>query len=201
MIRNLIFDVGDVLFSYRWDAVLRESGLRDEEILSARDEIFCSEIWNEGLDMGIMTTEDALAAYRLRCPHFADTAAYMLAHGPELAVPRPEIYGKMMKLKEKGYRIYLLSNYSEDLFRQHTQGREFMKALDGAVVSYQVKMIKPDEGIYRALLEKYDLDPEECFFMDDRAENIEAGKRLGFHGRQITSREMLGELLDGFLAV
>ena len=59
------------------------------------------------------------------------------------------------------------------------------------MVSYMIHKAKPDEAIYRALVEKYGLRIEECLFFDDRSENIEAARKLGMQAVQVTSREML----------
>lgn len=60
-------------------------------------------------------------------------------------------------------------------------------------------MIKPDERIYRHLLDSYQLEPKECLFFDDRPENVGAAKRLGIQAEQVTSREMLNERLEQLL--
>ena len=51
--------------------------------------------------------------------------------------------------------------------------------MDGGVMSYEVKCLKPDPAIYQSLFEKYHLKPEECVFIDDNAANIDAAKKLG----------------------
>lgn len=112
---------------------------------------------------------------------------------------RDEIWAWKLDLKEKGYRIYLLSNYSQEMFEKHTKGASFLKVLDGGVISYQIHAIKPDHEIYETLLKRYDLKPEECVFLDDRLENVEGGKRAGMEAVQITSREMLHGLLNQIL--
>ena len=103
-------------------------------------------------------------------------------------------------MKEQGYRIYLLSNYSELLFQQHTKNASFLQYIDGKVVSYQVHIGKPDPEIYRCLLEKFQIRPEESIFFDDRKKNIEAAEKLGIQGVWVTSREMLNDRLDGLLS-
>lgn len=54
--------------------------------------------------------------------------------------------------------------------------------LSGQIVSSEEKCLKPDKEIYLKLFEKYNLKPSECYFIDDKEENIEAGKRLGMDG-------------------
>lgn len=75
-----------------------------------------------------------------------------------------------------------------------------MQEIDGMVVSYQVHITKPDNRIYRHLLDKYDLNPEECIFFDDRVENTEAAKKMGIESVTITSKDQLLELLEDIIS-
>ena len=87
-------------------------------------------------------------------------------------------------LKDKGYKVYFLSNLSawtHDLL-QEAGKFDFLKLMDGGVFSYDVGYMKPDEEIYKILLNKYKITPEEALFFDDREENIEAANKLGIHG-------------------
>ena len=172
MIRNLIFDVGDVLVEYRWFEMLtRDYGLSEAEAKRIGEEMFDNEIWVQGLDGGRLSLEEAIHQYELKYPDDV----------------------------EKGYKIYLLSNYSEELLHVHTKGAKFLNVLDGGVVSYQVHALKPDREIYEILLEKYSLKAEECLFFDDRMDNVEGAKKAGIQAIQVTSREMLNETLDKML--
>ena len=85
-------------------------------------------------------------------------------------------------LKERGYRLYVLSNYGEYLFLKSKDRLDFMPYMDGAVISYQIQMIKPDQEIYEYILNKYGLLPEESVFIDDRPENVEGAKLIGMNG-------------------
>ena len=114
-------------------------------------------------------------------------------------IPRTDVWKKFHELKEKGYHIYLLSNYSSDLFHKHTKGASFLDDIDGMVVSYQVHVKKPEPEIYHCLLEKYGLKAEECIFFDDRAANTEAAEKLGIRSVTITSKEVLLEQMDTLL--
>ena len=113
-----------------------------------------------------------------------------------MATEREAVWKRMSELKEKGYNIYILSNYSEYLFRKHTEQLPFRKILDGGIVSYQTGAIKPEVEIYTHLLEKYDLDPKECIFFDDIEANVEAAKSVGIKSRLITSEEALLKELE-----
>lgn len=198
MIKNIILDVGDVLLEYRWKDMLMDHGLCEEDAVRVGQEIFESPLWGKGLDLGIMPQEEVIAQFRAEFPEDGDAIEWFIKNGEQMHVARPEIWECVRHLKEQGYGIYLLSNYSENLFQKHTKDVDFMKVADGMVVSYQVHLIKPDPRIYQCLLERYGLKPEECIFFDDRKENVEGALAVGIRAIQVTSREMLYETLKNF---
>ena len=200
MIQNLIFDVGDVLLEYRWFEMLtRDYGISEAEARRIGGEMFDNEIWVQGMDGGRLSLDEAVHEYEKKYPDDVDVIGWFLKNGEQMAIKRPEVWDKIAALKDKGYSIYILSNYSEELFRMHTKGALFLDLLDGGIVSYQVHALKPEPEIYQILLDKYGLQAEECLFFDDRADNVESAKALGIRAVQVTSREMLNETLDKML--
>lgn len=195
MIKNIIFDVGEVLLGYRWKAMLMEYGLTEEKANEVGETMFGDPLWNT-LDLAALTVEEIIEEYQKKYPKQAESIAWFIENGEKMHVAKPDVWEKIPRLKEKGYGIYLLSNYSEELFKKHTADASFMQEIDGMVVSYQVHITKPDKRIYHHLLNKYDLKPEECIFFDDRAENTEAAKKIGIESVTITSSRQLLELLD-----
>jgi putative hydrolase of the HAD superfamily len=198
MIKNLIFDVGNVLLEYRWHQMLLDYGLTKEEAAVAGPLFFDHETWKE-LDLGNMPVEDVICLYEKQLPQYAGLIRWFLTHLELMPIPRPDVWEKVHALKEKGYKIYLLSNYNEDFFRVHTQDAAFLKDIDGKVVSYEIHKIKPYPEIYQYLLDKYSLKPEESVFFDDRPENTQTAQELGMKTYTITSKEYLLGVLDEFL--
>jgi len=198
MIKNLVFDVGNVLIEYRWHQMLLDYGLTKEEAAVAGPLFFEHETWKE-LDLGNMPVEDVIVLYEQQLPQYAGLIRWFLTHLELMPIPRPDVWKKVHALKEKGYKIYLLSNYNEDFFRVHTQGASFLEDIDGKVVSYEIHKIKPEPEIYQYLLDKYGLRPEESVFFDDRPENTQTAEKLGMKTYTITSEEYLLHVLDEFL--
>ncbi len=198
MIKNLIFDVGNVLIEYRWNQMLLDYGLSKEEAAVAGPLFFEHETWKE-LDLGNMPVEDVIQLYEQQLPQYAGLIRWFLTHLELMPIPRPDVWEKVHALKEKGYKIYLLSNYNEDFFRVHTEGASFLQDIDGKVVSYEIHKIKPYPEIYEYLLDKYELKPEESVFFDDRPENTQTAEELGMKTYTITSKEYLLRVLDDFL--
>ena len=198
MIKNIIFDVGDVLLEYRWKDMLKDYGLPDDEAYKVGNLMFNDNLWHE-FDLANMTRDEIVGQYLKNYPDYAEVMQWIMTHGELMHVKREDVWEKAQKLKEKGYGIYILSNYSQELFEKHTKDAPFISLADGVVVSYQIHITKPDEKIYRYLLDKYNLKAEECIFFDDREENTEAARKLGIEAITVTSKEFLLDELDKLL--
>lgn len=190
MIKNIIFDVGEVLIGYRWKEMLMDYGLTMAEADKVGTLIFTNELW-KSLDDATMTIDDVISAYQNQYPEYSDVLGWFISHGEYMHISKPDVWHMVSRLKEKGYKIYLLSNYSEDLFNKHTKDASFMNDIDGRVVSYEIHISKPDKRIYQYLLEKYSLNAQESIFYDDRLENTKAAKALGINSVNVTSDEQL----------
>ena len=190
MIKNIIFDVGDVLIGYRWKEMLLDHGIPDDIAQRVGENIFSDPIWRK-FDSGFVSIEELLEHYIQLYPEDEEHIRYFLNSGELMRVERPKVWEKVHALKEKGYHIYLLSNYSQVLFEKHTNGASFLQDLDGGIISYQVHMVKPDPAIYQALLQKYNLSPSECIFFDDRKENTDAAQACGIKAVTVLSEQFL----------
>lgn len=198
MIKNLIFDVGNVLLEYRWIDALMDTGLSREEAVATGEIIFGDKLWVM-FDAGNIEVSELIEEYGKKYPDVKDNIAQFVLHPERMPLPRQEVWDKIRLLKKDGYKVYLLSNYSEFLFTAHTTGRQFMEDVDGRVVSYEVHQVKPEADIYMSLMDKYALKPEECLFFDDRPENTETAQKLGIKSYTIESREHLNGVLENII--
>lgn len=195
VIRNVVFDVGNVLVGFRSRDMLRDHGMDEERSMEFARCVFMDPLWKE-FDLENMSFEEVVRAYMDKYPHLAADVRWFMDHSELMAVPRPDVWEKVHELKAAGYRLYILSNYSSVFFPKHTQGAAFLDDMDGKVISYELHVVKPDEAIYRCLLERYGLKAEECIFFDDLAANVEAAIRIGMQSVQIRSKEHLLAELD-----
>jgi len=184
MIRNVIFDIGNVLASFRWADLFRDlgfTGIAFDRIAAAT--VLHPTMWNE-FDRSLMTDEEIIAKCIERAPEYEQEIRVLFSKTELLVEEYSHSYSWIKDLKDRGYKVYLLSNYGRTSFEAaKTHGRlSFLPLVDGAVISYEVQVVKPEPEIYRALLSKYGLKAEESIFLDDKAENIEAAQLLGFHG-------------------
>ena len=102
-------------------------------------------------------------------------------------------------LKEKGYHLYILSNYAEYTYEKTSHKMEFLPYMDGVVFSYRCKLIKPEKEIYEYICKTYELKPEESVFLDDRKDNVEAARNMGMHGIVFENYAQGSETLEQLL--
>ncbi len=201
MIHNIIFDIGNVLASFRWKDLFKDLGFAGEKFdRIAAATVLHPTMWNE-FDRSLMPDEEIIARCIERAPEYEQEIRLLFSKTELLVEEYTYSYDWIKSLKEQGYSVYLLSNYGKTSFeaaRDH--GRlSFLPLVDGGVISYEVKIVKPEPGIYEALLAKYRLKAEESVFLDDRAENITAAEQLGFHGIVVESYQQAAEALNQIL--
>lgn len=198
--KNIVFDVGGVLLEYRWRAMFTDYGISLDEADRIGHEMFeCPEkIWSR-FDLGIETDEEIIEDFEKIYPSDKKPIRWFIEHGEYMHTPRPKVWDMVHRLKEAGYHLYILSNYPETLFHKHTEHADFMKDMDGMMVSYMIHKAKPGREIYEALCEKYSLDPAESIFFDDRAENVQGAIDFGMDSERVTDEESFILRLNEFL--
>ncbi len=199
MIKNIIFDIGDVLVDFHWKRTMEEHGFSEEAICALGQGMITSERWNQ-LDLGILPEQEIFEAFKKELPEYRDEIDSFLAFKGEIVTTVPGTREWILDLKKRGFSVYLLSNYPESFFQLHAKNRfDFMDLVDGAVISYELKCIKPDKRIYEHLLKKYALKPEESVFLDDRLVNVCAARELSMQAihfkNQAEAKRELEDLL------
>ena len=185
MIRNIVFDMGQVLVDFDPDAFISHYTTDPEDIRLIRTEVFETEQWTE-IDRGTITEEDLIAPVCARLPERLHTAvAGLLLHWQDYMTVFDNILPLVRELKENGYSMYLLSNAGKNI-HHFTPKILALRYFSGIFFSADFDCIKPDEEIYLKFFKEFSLDPCECYFIDDRADNVEAGRKLGMEGHCYT---------------
>lgn len=202
MIKNIIFDIGGVLVSFEPDRVFREMGLPEEEVQILYQHTAKSPYWKE-LDRGVLPKEEVFQTMVNTMPqaYRKDAMEFFTKRIPEAVTSFDYSADWLKGLKERGYNIYLLTNYPEWLFETHwKKGFTFVPYVDGKVVSGKVKLIKPDHAIYETIIKKYSLNPAESVFIDDVKENVQAAKETGLNAIHFTNINDVKNQLEKLLA-
>ena len=180
-VEAVVFDLGTVLipFNPRW---LFRKLLRDEASI---DRFFAEtdfDAWNTAMDAG-RCFADGIAAHSRRFPHYRPLFEAFFERWPEtVGEPIAESVEVLRRLQQSGIRTYALTNFSAETYPLAAARFPFLADFDGAVVSGDEGVVKPDPAIYQRLVERYAVVPARAVFIDDKLENVEAARRLGFHG-------------------
>lgn len=194
MIKNIIFDIGNVLTDFRWEGFLRDKGFDGEVYERIVNATVLSNIWCE-YDRGVWSEEQILAAFIKNAPELEVEIHQAFDDFKELVTLREYAIPWIMELKEKGYKVVYLSNFSRKAEVECGDALAFLPFTDGGILSYQEKLIKPDAAIYELLLSRFGLVAEECVFLDDTLANVEAARELGIHGIHFETKEQAEEEL------
>ena len=180
MIRNVIFDFGNVLARFDPASLARKYAENEADAAKLAAVVF-DERWAD-FDGGRLSYEEHLAGSLAQLPERLHEAAARLFAGwtGDLA-PIPAIQGLVKELYRRGYGLYILSNAPVEFSSQVRQNYAFTALFDGAVYSAEIQMDKPHAPIYRHLLSTYGLDPDECLFIDDKPVNVEGARAVGMH--------------------
>ena len=190
MIKNIIFDIGNVLSDFRWKEAILECGFSPEVNTVLGDRIFLSDLWPE-YDRGVMGDETVTEAIRKNLSGYEREFEELYKHFGEFVRERDYSLPLFEKLKQDGRMLYILSNYGDTMYRLNAAFFHFLKAADGAVFSYREKLLKPDRALYQILLDRYGLIPDECLFLDDTQKNVEGARVLGIHAENADSLETI----------
>ena len=181
MIKNILFDMGQVLIRFDRDYFMTRLGVSEEDRPLLMREIFLSVEWVQ-MDRGTLCEAEAFCKIAPRLPERLHDAAKKLIEMWDRPILEIEgMYELVEELKTMGYGIYLLSNAS---IRQHEYWPKIpgWQFFDGKVISADEKIMKPHPDYYRIALERFGLKPEKCFFIDDVPANIEGALFCGISG-------------------
>ena len=180
MIKNVVLDMGNVLLDFRPEYVMDQFCSSEEEKDVIRRELFEGPEWPLG-DRGDIKDKDRYDMVKVRVPEkYHEALKNCALHWDICMDPLDGAKEFCEKVKEKGYKIFVLSNAS-DLFYVYFPKFLPLDFFDGVFVSSDYLMLKPDVEIYKTFLDKYGLKGEECLFIDDRQDNIEGAGKAGLN--------------------
>ena len=194
MIRNIIFDVGNVLVTYGWQEYLRSYGFSEEKFQKIADATFRNPVWEER-DRGCYEEQYYVDKFVESAPEYEKEIREVMIHTPDCIKITDYAETWVKYLKNQGYHLYILSNYCNYMLEKNRPDMTFLKYMDGIIFSCEVKEIKPEREIYETLLSRYSLKPEKSVFLDDRAENCEAARKAGIHAIEFKNLKQAAEEL------
>ena len=196
MIKNIIFDLGNVLLDFN-PKVYVKSKVTEEKVEEIYKCIFQSDEWPM-LDRGTISEEDAKINIINRNIENEELINLVFENWYDILIPIESSVDVLKKLKQNGYKVYYLSNFHLAAFEYVTKKHDFFECFDGGVVSYEENLLKPEKEIYEKIIDKYDLIPSQTIFIDDMKENVEAAIKLGLKGIILNNPKDLKAELEEF---
>ena len=186
MIRNIIFDLGNVIINYNQKQIINSFTQKEDEIKYIYDEIFNVPEWTL-MDLGEITNNQAIEIINKRNEFkYEKLTQVFLQEWYKKQPINKDIVEIAKALKKNGYKLFVLANMA-NLTYEYFKDEDFFSLCTGIVISAQEHVKKPDEKIYKLLLDRYTLNPEECLFIDDdnSGKNYETANKIGIKGRRI----------------
>jgi 2-haloacid dehalogenase len=195
MKKTIIFDLGGVLVDWNPQHLFRKIFPDQEEMDFFLREV-CSLEWNAQIDRGY-PFKVAIAELTAEHPEYTDQInAYFDRWDEMISGSFPETVKILKEIKDAGYPLVGLSNWSGETLPRVAHQFEFLNWFDPLVLSGEVEMVKPDPDIYHYLLKEINREPGECIFIDDSEVNIQTAEKLGFEGIHFSSPQQLRDRLN-----
>ncbi len=174
-----LFDIGKVLLDFDFNPAL--STLQGPAATAEGFENIME--YKDAFESGQVPAEDYIA-FASKHLDFSGSSEEFRRAWNAIFTPIPANWKLVEQLKAQGHRLILYSNTNSIHAPFITNHYSVFEHFDGQIFSHEVKSIKPNNTFYQASIEKYHLIPEQTIYIDDMPENIEAGKRFGFHSFQ-----------------
>lgn len=187
MIKNIVFDIGNVILNFNYKEVLNEYTSDKEQQKFIENNIINSPEWlgYALIDTGYITKEEAISIVQDRTNHTNDLLIedFWNTYNNYSYVDN-RVLDLIKELKDQKYNVYLLSNINA-----HTvdaiKSSGIFDIVDGYVLSYIEHQVKPYISIYKTLIDRYNLKVNECLFIDDNENNIKTANKLGMIGKLV----------------
>lgn len=197
MIKNIIFDLGRVLLEYNPDQYLIDLGYTEEQRQKLLSAVFKTKEWLL-LDRGTITEPEAIRIWKQRNPDLKADIELIMDNWESILTIKPDTLNLVEELAAD-YQLFVISNFHLKAYHYLKEKHDFFSNFDGIVISAEINSIKPELEIYQYLLATYSLNPAECIFIDDSAQNISAAEEVGIKAIQFTNAAALRTDLNLYL--
>lgn len=192
MIKNIVFDIGNVLTDFRYRGFLQDKGLDEAMIDRVERCTVDTPYWHE-FDRCAISYDQVVENFASLDPGIGDILRSVFADLKGMVTPRDYAIPWIEKIKAAGYKVYYLSNFSEKAYNECRDALEFDKYCDGGIYSFTERLVKPDPAFFNLLLDRYGLKASECVFFDDTEKNVKAAIECGLNAFVFTDLDKADE--------
>jgi len=200
MIRNIVFDLGNVLIDFNPSRIISSVFTEQEEQALILREVFQSNGW-KALDQGVISFKDHYQNLVSRLPQYAKEIEWILKHWHKDQPDVPGMYYVVETLHDYDFNLFVLSNASQRFYNFALANNKIFKFFDGVTISAELKLLKPEREIYDQFCQIHNLKPEECLFIDDQLVNAQAAIDAGWQAYQFKGTQDLGSHLQKTLGI
>ena len=196
-IDTLIFDLGKVLVRYDFRKLLADLKYDEETAQAVAEAMFLSPQWTEG-DRGVKTEEEILQSFIDNNPAYEQEIRQAFEEMGRTISLYSYTKDWIKYLKKRGYKLYILSNFSKPLYDRCQKELEFLELMDGGYMSWQIHCLKPEPEIFQKLLSDFQIDPSKAVFLDDMIDNVAEARAQGLNAIHFTGRKQASKQLLEF---
>ena len=200
MIRNIVFDLGNVLVDYNPSRIINAVFTEKNEQNLILNEVFLSEGWLL-VDKGIISIEKHQQNLVSRFPQYAKEIEWILKHWHKDLPTNPEVFSIVQMLRDSGYDLYILSNAGHRYFEYALSNVRIFNIFTGITISAELQLVKPQREIYDQFCQIHGLKPEECLFIDDQITNVQGAMNAGWQAYQFKGTKELISYLEKTLEI
>lgn len=178
IIKNVIFDLGAVMFD--WNPKKITENFTDDTELQKRiqSELYYHQDWID-FDNALITEQEATKRASKRLGISLNESENLFAQTKESLVLITDTFDLLKKVKGNNFNTYCLSNISPELYKYLSDRHDLFNLFNGIVTSGAENIGKPEKKIFQILFERYELNPNECLFIDDSIANTTTAKEFG----------------------
>jgi len=198
-IKNIVFDVGNVLV--RWDPrfIISQAFPQHHNPAELATALFKNQIWLN-LNLGLITEQEALRHYQQQFG-FENHELQNLMEIAKASLTPIEESINLLKSLQQDFELYALTDNTKAIMAYLTQKYDFWPVFQGIVVSAEVGHLKPSQEIYQHLLSTYQLIAKETVFIDDYLINVEGARKMGIHAIQFQNTQQCILELQKFILI
>jgi len=191
---NIVFDIGNVICEWDPQKLVASVFLHERDRKEALEQIIFHNDWLQ-LDKGTISVIEATTRAVERSHLDEEQVKALYKQTPKSLVPFPETVSTIIDLKEKGHKLYVLSNMHAYAFEYLRAKFDFWDYFSGFVISSHIQTIKPEMAIFEYLIETYKLSLKDTVFLDDMTVNIDVAEKIGIKTILVNTPSKLREKL------
>jgi len=195
---KFLFDLGGVFFDWNPKYFFKSIFSSNEELNYFLTHV-CNNEWNIKQDAGKLIKDAENDLIRKFPQYSKEIKMYYSNHRKMIQGTFQSSIDQFLELKARDYLCYILSNWSAETFKGMEEDYPFLKNFDGKIISGEVKLVKPDKSIYELAIYRFNLEPAETIFVDDKLENIQTAKSLNFKTIHLINPNRIKEEINNFL--